>query len=136
MLALWAVGGSMILLLSGMQGISKELYESAALDGASRWRQFRSITIPMLSPIIFFNLIMGIIGGLQTFSQVYILTKGGPNNASKMIVPYLYDNAFKYYRMGYASALSWVLFVIILTFTLAVLKSSSLWVFYEGEVRK
>ena len=124
------------MLLSGMQGISKELYESAALDGASRWRQFRSITIPMLSPIIFFNLIMGIIGGLQTFSQVYILTKGGPNNASKMIVPYLYDNAFKYYRMGYASALSWVLFVIILAFTLAVLKSSSLWVFYEGEVRK
>ena len=81
-------------------------------------------------------MIMGIIGGLQTFSQVYILTKGGPNNASKMIVPYLYDNAFKYYRMGYASALSWVLFVIILAFTLAVLKSSSLWVFYEGEVRK
>ena len=73
---------------------------------------------------------------MQTFSQVYILTKGGPNNASKMIVPYLYDNAFKYYRMGYASALSWVLFVIILAFTLAVLKSSSLWVFYEGEVRK
>ena len=136
MLALWAVGGSMILLLSGMQSISKELYESAALDGASRWRQFCSITIPMLSPITFFNLIMGIIGGLQTFSQVYILTKGGPNNASKMIVPYLYDNAFKYYRMGYASALSWVLFVIILAFTLAVLKSSSLWVFYEGEVRK
>lgn len=135
-LALWAVGGSMILLLSGMQGISNELYESAALDGAGKMKQFWHITIPMLSPVIFFNLIMSIIGGLQTFSQIYILTKGGPNNASKMIVPYLYDNAFKYYRMGYASAISWVLFIIILIFTLLVLKSSSLWVFYESEVKK
>lgn len=135
-MAIWGVGGSMILLLSGMQGISQELYESAAIDGAGKVRQLFTITVPMLSPILFFNLIMGIIGSLQTFSQVYILTKGGPNNASNMIVPYLYDNAFKYFRMGYASAIAWILFIIIMALTLVVFKTSSMWVFYEGEVKK
>lgn len=90
----------------------------------------------MLTPVIFFNLVMGIISSLQAFSQVYIMTEGGPNNASKMIVPYLFDNAFKYYRMGYASSIAWVLFVIILLLTLLVFKTSSLWVYYEGEVKK
>lgn len=135
-MAIWGVGGSMILLLSGMQGISQELYESAALDGAGKWKQFITITIPMLTPVLFFNLIMGVIGSLQTFSQIYILTAGGPNNSSIMIVPYLFNNAFKYYRMGYASAIAWVLFMIILLLTLLVLKTSSMWVFYEGEVKK
>lgn len=135
-MAIWGVGGSMILLLSGMQGISQELYESASIDGAGKIRQLFTITVPMLSPILFFNLIMGIIGSLQTFSQVYILTKGGPNNASNMIVPYLYDNAFKYFRMGYASAIAWILFIIIMALTLVVFKTSSMWVFYEGEVKK
>lgn len=135
-MALWGVGSSMILLLSSMQGISQELYESAAIDGAGPYRSFIKITVPMITPVIFFNLIMGVIGSLQTFSQVYILTGGGPNNASMMIVPYLFNNAFKYYKMGYASSIAWVLFVIILCLTLVVFKSSSLWVYYEGEVKK
>lgn len=135
-MAIWGVGASMILLLSGMQGIPKALYESAAIDGAGRVKQFIKITIPMLTPVLFFNLIMGIISSLQTFSQIYILTEGGPNNSSMMIVPYLYENAFGYYRMGYASSISWVLFLIIMLLTLLVFKSSGAWVFYEGEVKK
>lgn len=135
-MAIWGVGGSMILLISGMQGIPDELYESASLDGAGKLKQFFNITIPMLTPVIFFNLVMGIISSLQAFSQVYIMTEGGPNNASKMIVPYLFDNAFKYYRMGYASSIAWILFIIILLLTLLVFKTSSLWVYYEGEVKK
>ena len=131
LMSLWGVGGGIVLLLAGMKGIPKELYESAAIDGASNAREFFHITLPMLSPVIFFNLVMGIIGHLQTFAQVYILTKGGPDNASMMIVPYLFDHAFKFYHMGYASAIAWVLFVIILAFTLLVFKSSAFWVYYE-----
>ena len=134
-MGLWGVGGSMILLLAGMQGIPSELYEAAEIDGAGEGSLFFRITLPMLSPVIFFNLIMGIIGSLQTFSQVYILTSGGPNNASTMMVPYLFDHAFQYYRMGYASTIAWVLFAIIMAFTMLVIRSSSAWVFYESEVK-
>ncbi|MDD5659672.1 MAG: sugar ABC transporter permease, partial [Actinomycetota bacterium] len=133
---IWAVGFSMVLILSAMKGVPLEIYEAAALDGANKVRQFFNITIPMITPVIFFNLIMGIIRCLQVFSQVYIMTKGGPNNASNMIVPYLFDNAFKFYRMGYASSIAWILFVIIILITLLVLRSSSVWVFYESEVKK
>lgn len=134
-MGLWGVGGSMILLLAGMQGIPPELYEAAEIDGGGEGSLFFRITLPMLSPVIFFNLIMGIIGSLQTFSQVYILTSGGPNNASTMMVPYLFDHAFQYYRMGYASTIAWVLFAIIMAFTMLVIRSSSVWVFYESEVK-
>lgn len=98
-------------------------------------QMFVHITLPQISPVIFFNLITGIIGSLQTFTQVYLMTKGGPDNASQMIVPYLYTNAFSYYRMGYASAMAWVLFFVILILSIIVLKSSSAWVFYEQEVK-
>ncbi len=134
-MGLWGVGGSMVLLLAGMQGIPVELYEAAEIDGAGEGSLFFRITLPMLTPVIFFNLIMGIIGSLQTFSQVYILTSGGPNNASTMMVPYLFDHAFRYYRMGYASSIAWVLFAIIMAFTMLVIRSSSAWVFYESEVK-
>jgi len=90
----------------------------------------------MLSSVLFFNLIMGIIGGLQTFGQVFIMTQGGPDNASMMMVPYLYNTAFKDYQMGAASAIAWVLFAVILAFSLVVFRSSSLWVFYDSEVKK
>jgi len=140
---LWTVGLSMILILSAMKGVPVELYEAAEVDGANKIRQFFNITIPMITPVIFFNLIMGIIRCLQVFSQVYIMTisgpasnMGGPNNASNMMVTYLFANAFKFYRMGYASSIAWVLFVIIILITLLVLKSSSVWVFYESEVRR
>lgn len=135
-IAIWGVGANMVLLLAGMQGIPEELYEAAMLDGANRFKTFRHVTIPQLTPIILFNLIMGVIGALQSFSQVYIMTAGGPDNASNMIVPYLFENGFRYFRMGYASAIAWVLFVIVIILSLVVFKSSSLWVFYEGEVKK
>ncbi len=99
----WGVGANMVLLLAAIQGVPEELYESADMDGASKFKKFIHITIPIISPVIFFNLIMGIIGSLQAFSQIYILTGGGPNNASNMMVPYLFSNAFEFYKMGYAS---------------------------------
>ncbi|HPE69515.1 MAG TPA: sugar ABC transporter permease [Thermotogota bacterium] len=135
-MSLWGVGNNILLLLAGMQGIPQQLYEAARLDGAGRRQAFLHITIPMISPILFFNLVMGMIGGLQTFTQVYIMTDGGPNNASMMMVPYLFHHAFDSYRMGYASSIAWVLFLIILGMTLLVFRSSSLWVFYESEVRR
>ncbi len=134
-LAVWGVGGTMILLLSSINSIDDAMYESATLDGATRMQMFLNITLPQITPVIFFNLITGIIGSLQTFTQVYLMTNGGPDNASQMIVPYLYRNAFSYYRMGYASAMAWVLFGIVMVLSIVVLKSSSAWVFYEEEVK-
>lgn len=136
LMSLWSVGTSVILLLAGMQGIPAEFGEAARIDGANSWQQFRRITLPMLSPVILFNVIMGMIGSFQIFSQVYILTKGGPDNASEMLVPYLFDQGFRFNKMGYASALSWVLFAIIMAFTALIFRTSSGWVFYESEVRK
>jgi multiple sugar transport system permease protein len=137
LLSLWQVGAGTILLIAAMQGVPPELYEAAQLDGASRFQQFWRITVPMVTPILFFNLITGMISGFQVFSQVYVLTNGssGPDNASLMLVPYVYDNAFRFYDMGYASALAWVLFIIIMIFSAAIVRSSSAWVFYESEVR-
>lgn len=139
--SVWQIGTSVLLLLAGMQGVPKHLYEAAALDGATPWQQFRHITIPMLTPVIFFNLVMGIIGAFQVFAQIYIMTSkgnnfGGPDNASQMVVPYLFSHAFKFNHMGYASALAWVLFAILLALTAVVIRSSSLWVFYESEVQR
>lgn len=138
-MGLWGIGGSMILILAGMQGIPDELYEAAEIDGANQSQLFFKITLPMLTPVILFNLIMGIIGGLQTFSQVYILTasaSGIPSKSIIMIVPYLFRHAFRFYRMGYASSIAWVLFAIIMLLTLFVIRSSSMWVFYESEVKR
>jgi multiple sugar transport system permease protein len=120
-----------VLLLAGMKGIPGELLEAAAIDGAGPRKAFLFVTLPMITPIIFFNLVTGLIGALQTFAQVYIVTSGGPDNASQMIVPYLFENAFKFYKMGYASAIAWVLFLMILLLTLLVFRSSALWVYYE-----
>lgn len=138
-MSMWALGSSLVFLLAGMQGIPEELYEAAAIDGANQGQQFFKVTLPMLSPVIFFNLIMGIIGSLQTFSQVYILTSstgGSPQKATIMMVPYLFRHAFRNYRMGYASSVAWLLFAIILILTLVVIRSSSAWVYYESEVKR
>jgi len=136
-MALWGIGGSTILLLAGMKGIADEVYEAAEIDGARAATTYFKITLPMLSPVIFFNLIMGLIGGLQTFGQVFVMTQGlgGPDNSSMMIVLYLYNNAFKYFQMGYASGMAWILFAMILLLTVLVFKSSSMWVYYESEVK-
>jgi multiple sugar transport system permease protein len=131
----WGVGGSMLIFLAGLQGIPTVLYEAAEIDGAGSWRRFIHVTLPMLSPTILFTLVMNIIGSFQVFTQAYIMTAGGPNNATLTYVLYIYRHGFEFFEMGYASALAWILFVIIMGFTLLVLKSSALWVYYAGEVR-
>lgn len=133
LMGLWGAGGGMILWLAGLQGVPQHLYEAAELDGASPLQQFRHVTLPMLTPYIFFNLIMGTIGALQTFENVYIMTGGGPVNATRVPVLYLFDNAFRYFNMGYASAIAWVMFLIVLVLTLAQLRLAPRWVHYEGE---
>ncbi|MEM7682811.1 MAG: extracellular solute-binding protein [Planctomycetota bacterium] len=131
-MALWGVGAGMVIYLAGLKGIPKSLYEAARIDGAGRIRQFLTITIPMLSPLIFFNLVMGVIGSFQIFTQVYVMTSGGPGNATLVYVLKLYREAFEYHKMGYASAMAWVLFVVLLAMTLLVVRSSKKWVHYEG----
>jgi multiple sugar transport system permease protein len=133
LMSLWGVGNGMLIYLAGLQNVPGHLMEAAELDGASVWTKFRTVTIPHLTPTIFFNIIMGIIGSFQTFTASYIMTNGGPNNASLFYVLYLYRKAFEQFQMGYASAMAWILFVIILSLTLLVIKSSALWVYYEGE---
>lgn len=132
-MSLWGAGGGMLIWLAGLKGIPEYLYESAKIDGAGIWQRFRLITLPMLSPTIFFNLITGVIGALQSFNQAYVMTNGGPLNATLFFNLYLFNNAFVDFNMGYASALAWVLFLIILVLSLLVIRSSSLWVYYEGE---
>ncbi len=135
-MSLWGAGGAgMLIFLAGLQGVPDQLYEVAELDGAGRLRKFWNITLPMLTPTIYFNLIMGIIGALKVFMQAYIMTDGtgGVDKALLFYVLHLYTKAFVEYEMGYASALAWILFVIILAFTLMVIRSSALWVYYEGE---
>lgn len=134
-MSLWGVGGSMLIYLAGLQSIPTHLYEAAKIDGAGIWHQFWHITLPMLSPTIFFNLVMNIIGSYQVFGASYIMTQGGPNNATLTVVLLLYRVAFEQFRFGYASAMAWALFLIILVFTLLVIRSSQAWVYYEGEVR-
>ncbi|NPV81112.1 MAG: sugar ABC transporter permease [Firmicutes bacterium] len=134
-MGLWGIGGGIVIYLAGLQGIPTELYEAAEIDGANPWYRFWRITLPMMSPVIFFNLIMGIISSFQIFTQAYVMTGGGPHYASLFYVLYVYRNAFSYFNMGYASALSWILFLIILGLTLIVFKSSPLWVHYEGTSR-
>lgn len=136
LMSLWGIGGGrMIIFLAGLQGISDELYEAASLDGARGWTVFRHITLPMLSPTIFFNLILGIIGSFQVFTSAYIMTAGGPNNATLVYVLYLYNNAFRYFKLGKASAMAWILFAILLVFTMIQFKNASKWVHYEGGER-
>ena len=110
-------------------------YEAAEVDGANGWRQFWSIIVPMMTPVLL-QLVTGIIFALQVFTQAFIMTSGGPNNATLFYLLYLYRNAFEYFRMGYASALAWVLFVFILVLTLILYRSSGYWVYYEGEEKK
>jgi multiple sugar transport system permease protein len=131
MASLWTVGGSMLIFLAGLQSIPADLYEAAAIDGAGAWSRFRNITVPMLSHVTFFNLVLGIIGALQVFTEAWVLTEGGPNNSTLLLSVYLYRNAFEYLKMGYASAIAWVMFMIVLALTLLVFKSAPMWVHYQ-----
>lgn len=131
LMALWGLGSAMIVFLAGLQGIDPVLYEAAAIDGATTWTKFWRITIPMLTPVLFFNLIIGIIGSFQVFTTAYIATNGGPNNATLFYVLYIYNQGWKFAKMGYASALAWVLFVMVLLLTLVQFKLANRWVYYE-----
>lgn len=135
LMSLWSVGSNVLLYLAGMQGIPTAFYEAATIDGASALRRFWHITIPMLTPTIFFNVTISIIGALQFFTQSLVMTKGGPNNATLSMVLYLYRKAFEQIRFGYASATAWVLFAIIIAFTLLFQYSSKRWVYYEGDAK-
>jgi len=130
-MSLWSVGGGMLIYLAGLQGIPRELYEAAEIDGASSMRKFWSVTIPLLTPTIFFNMVMSVIGSFQVFTQAYVMTGGGPGNSTLFYVLYLYRNAFEWFKMGYASALAWVLFIIILIPTLLQFKFANRWVHYQ-----
>lgn len=132
LMSLWGVGKTMVVNLSGLQSIPTSLYESAEIDGCTSLKSIFYITIPMMTPIIFLNLVTGLIASFQTFTNAYVMTGGGPNKASLFYMLYLYQNAFQNFRMGYASALSWLLFLYVFILTLIVFKSSSYWVYYEG----
>ena len=128
----WSVGTNMVIYLAALQGVPGQLYEAAELDGAGAWGKFRRVTFPMITPTTFFLLVLGTIGSLQIFDIFYVMTQGGPNFATTSLVMYIFQNAFEYLEMGYASAVAWVLFFIILALSLVQLRFSG-WVHYEGE---
>ncbi|GIV77363.1 MAG: spermidine/putrescine ABC transporter permease [Litorilinea sp.] len=132
LMSLWGIGPTTIIFLAGLQDIPAHLYEAAEIDGANSFQRFRHVTVPMLTPTIFFNLVIGLIGAFQIFTQVYIISEGGPLWSTLFYVYYLYRHGFQYFNMGYASALALVLFAIILILTLIVLATSKRWVYYEG----
>jgi multiple sugar transport system permease protein len=133
MMSLWGLGRSMVIYLASLQGIPQHLYEAVAIDGANAWHSFWKITLPMLTPTIFFNLVLSVISTFQTFTSAFVATDGGPLDSTLFYVLYLFRQAFQYFNMGYASALAWILFVVILVLTLLIVRSSGRWVYYEGE---
>ena len=131
---IWLIfGAQMVIYLAGIKGIPADLYEVAQIDGAGRWAQFRNVTLPMLSPTIFLNLVLGIIAAMQMFDVPFVMTKGGPGESTLTYMYLLYNTGWVEISMGMASALGWILFVIIMVITLLVLRSSQAWVYYEGE---
>lgn len=134
--SLWGQGSMMLVFLAGLKGIPKDLYESASIDGAGKLRQFFSVTIPMLSPTIIFNLITSIIAAFQQLTLALLLTGGGPLKSTYFYAMYMYENAFKFFKMGYSAANAWFMFLIVLSLTFLVFKSSEAWVFYEGEMKQ
>lgn len=136
LISLWGTGTNMLLYLAGLQSVPTEIQEAARIDGAGPIRVFLNVTLPLLTPTIFFNVIMNIIGSFQVFTSAFVLTQGGPNNATLTMVLLVYRKAFQNFHFGYASSIAWVLFVIILFFSLLVFRSSSSWVYYEGGGRK
>jgi multiple sugar transport system permease protein len=136
LISLWGTGNMMLIALAGLQSVPTELYEAARIDGAGRWAQFRHVTLPMVSPVLFYNLIIALIGTCQYFTQAYVLTngRGDPDNATLFFNLNLYREGWRYYDMGYAATLAWLLFVIVLGLTLILFRTRSRWV-YEGNAR-
>jgi len=132
LMAQWGAGGSAIIFLAALQDVPRELYEAAELDGAGRWYKFRHITLPSISPVILFHVIMAVNGAFQLFDAPYIMTAGGPANSTLFYTLYLYRNAFQYSKMGYASAMAWILFMLNLGAAVLIFKTSLRWVYYRG----
>jgi multiple sugar transport system permease protein len=132
-IAVWAFGGAMIIFLAGLQDIPQSLYEAADIDGASAVSKFFNITVPLLSPTIFFNLVIGLIGAFQVFTPVYLMTRGGPGTSSMMMNMLIYRHGFEEFNMGYASLLAWVLFLIVIVLTIVQFTVARRWVYYEGD---
>ena len=135
MMMIWGCGGTMIIYLAALQDIPQSLYEACEIDGGNWWRKLTHVTLPLMTPTIFFTLVMNIIGTFQVFSAIFVLTDGmgGPMNSTLVYLIYVYRNAFTFFRMGYASAMAWVLFLIIMLLTLVQFKTASSWVYYEVE---
>jgi len=133
MIYMWAQGNAMVIFLATLQDVPRSLYEAAELDGANALHKFWHITIPMCTPVILFNLIMGFIEGFQSFTLPWLVTGGGPSNSTELYGLYLYRNAFEFLRMGKASALAWMLFIVIVVFTFILFRTSARWVYYSSE---
>ncbi|RYG39412.1 sugar ABC transporter permease [bacterium] len=132
LMGLWGVGGSMVIYLAGLKDVPTYLYEAAILDGAGAFQRMRKITLPLLTPVIFFNVVMGVIGAFQYFTQAYILTNGGPEDSTQFYALYLFNRAWRYLDMGYASAMAWILFVVVIASTTMIFKTQKRWVHYGG----
>jgi len=135
-MSLWGAGSAMIIFLAGLQSVPQSLYDAAEVDGAGVVSKFWNVTFPMITPVVLFNLVMGIIQSFQVFTQAYVMTNGGPHYATYFFVLYIYNSAFDDLKMGYAATLAWVLFVVILILTLSILKSTPMWVFYESQAER
>jgi multiple sugar transport system permease protein len=134
LMGLWGVGGGMVIYLAALQNVPAALYEAASLDGAGVVTRFRNVTLPMITPVILFNMITGLIGFFQYFTQAYVMTNGGPQDSTNFYALRLFNRAFEDFQMGSASAMAWVLFVIVLACTIVVFKTSPRWVYYGGDV--
>ena len=134
LMSVWGVGGTVVIFLAGLQGVPRSLYEAAEIDGANTLQRLRHVTIPLMTPVIFFNMIVGIIGSFQVFTAAYVITQGGPQYSTLFYVLYLFRQGFRLLRMGYAAAMAWILFIIIVVLTLIQLRLSTKWVYYEGEL--
>jgi multiple sugar transport system permease protein len=131
-MAVWGLGGAIVIYLAGLQDVPAELYEAAQIDGASSWQQIRHVTLPLLTPVILFNVVTGLIGSFQYFTQAYVMTQGGPGDTTLMYSLYLYRTAFEFFKMGYGSALAWFLLLVILVCTYIIMRTSGEWVHYSG----
>lgn len=131
-MTMWSAGAGMVIFLAGLQGVPPILYEAAKIDGVTRWQSLWRITLPMISPVVLFQLIMGIIDSFQVFTQAFVMTKGGPHYATQFYVYYLWQNGFKFFKMGYASAMSWLLLIVIMLMTFLIMRVSRKLVHYEG----
>jgi multiple sugar transport system permease protein len=131
-MTLWGAGSGMVIFLAGLQGVPRIIYEAGEIDGVTRWQSLWHITLPMISPVVLFQLILGVIQSFQVFTQAFVMTQGGPHYATQFYVFYLWQSGFEFYKMGYASAMAWLLLIIVMVLTYIIMKVSKKYVHYEG----